>query len=460
MTEDATQLRRFVESGDEEAFRALVCRHFGLVYGAALRLTNRDAALAQDVAQSVFTDLARKAGLLRSDVVLAGWLYQATRFAAAKAVRSEQRRRAREKEAFAMQDRESEPSSPEWDRIGPVLDAAMGRLNAKDRHAVLLHYIEQKNFRSVGAALGISDDAAQKRVSRALDKLRSLLARGGVAVSGSALSTFLSAGTLPSMPASMPLAVAKSSLAASVAMGPPGWTTVFIHNLALVKVRLAMACLLFLLTGGVLTYLFYGAHPVNNGAFVPVDLSAHYNGGLDKSWTPAYGNNYLSDLGEGRKVLKRVPFEIHGVVQLQGAEWKRRGYDYPESIEGIRIGMEGRKIHLLHANSAFEDPMGTVVASLIVHYSDGNQTNFSIRQGIEVMDWWEWPRALKNHPTDTNTLVAWSGSNPAAEHQGARIRLFDTVFINPHPEKEIQSIDYVSGMAGSAPFMVAMTIEH
>ena len=104
MTEDAIELRRFVQARDEEAFRKLVCRHFDLMYGTALRVTNGDASLAEDVAQTVFTDLARKVRLLRGDNVLTGWLYQAARFAAAKAVRSEQRRRAREQEALTMHD--------------------------------------------------------------------------------------------------------------------------------------------------------------------------------------------------------------------------------------------------------------------------------------------------------------------------------------------------------------------
>lgn len=209
-----------------------------------------------------------------------------------------------------------------------------------------------------------------------------------------------------------------------------------------------------------MTYLVHSAHSVQAGAFTPVDLAAYYNGGLDKSWTPPYGNNYLTALGEGRHNLKQVPFEIHGVVQLEGGEWKQRGYNFPEAIEGIHVGVAGRRIHLLHANSAFDDPVGTVVANLVLHYSDGDETRFDIRQGVDVLDWWEWPHAPVKRPKDPNTVIAWTGVNPAAEHQGARIRLFDTTFLNPHPEKEIQSIDYTSAMAASAPFMVALTIEH
>src|ERR687892_640147 len=98
MTEDVQLLRRFAETGDEAAFRELVARHLDLVYSAALRQLNGDTHLAEDVAQTVFADLARKARTLRRGVVLSGWVYEAARFAAAKAVRSEERRRAREQE--------------------------------------------------------------------------------------------------------------------------------------------------------------------------------------------------------------------------------------------------------------------------------------------------------------------------------------------------------------------------
>src|SRR5689334_16527044 len=128
MTDDAVELRQFVETGDEEAFCKLVSRHFNLVYATALRLTNGDASLAEDVSQTVFTDLARKAAHLPGGIILPGWLYQATRFAGAKAVRGEQRRRAREREAYLMQELAAE-TSQEWERLRPVLDAAMGKLD-------------------------------------------------------------------------------------------------------------------------------------------------------------------------------------------------------------------------------------------------------------------------------------------------------------------------------------------
>jgi RNA polymerase sigma factor (sigma-70 family) len=457
MTDDAQQLSRFAREGDEAAFRELVVRHFDLAYSTALRQLNGDAQLAEDVAQSVFTDLARKARLLPRNVVLTGWLYEAACFAAAKAVRTEQRRRAREQEALAMLQFTREPE-PEWERLRPVLDAAMGKLSAKDRNAVLLHYFERKDFRAVGAALRVTDDAAQKRVSRALRKLRAILARSGVTASASSLAVLLSTAGVPSAPAGLALSVAKTSLGAAAA-APASVAMVLMETLASFRALLLGASILVLFLGGSIAHLVYARHPAEHRHFTTLDLSHSQNGDLQNSWTPAYGNNHLAALGQGKRIFKGVPFDIQGVIQLQGQEFKRRGYPLPESIIGIPVGSCARSLYVLHANSGTDDPVGTTVASLVLHYSDGQQTELAIRHGIHLLDWWDWPDAPVRATKDPNTAVAWTGRNPPAEHHGARIRLFETRFVNPEPEKQIQTIDYVSGMANSAPFMVALTID-
>src|ERR1700753_1860448 len=104
MTPDGELLRRFVDARSDEAFAELVQRHLNLVFTAALRQVNGDFHLARDVAQTVFTDLARKAPSLARRSSVTGWLYTGVHFAAAKAVRSEQRRRAHEQNASAMND--------------------------------------------------------------------------------------------------------------------------------------------------------------------------------------------------------------------------------------------------------------------------------------------------------------------------------------------------------------------
>src|SRR5580765_482104 len=130
MTPDGELLRRYAQSRSEESFGELVQRHLDLVYSAALRQVNGDTHLAQDVAQSVFADLARKAASLADRSALTGWLYTSTHFAAAKAVRTERRRQAREQEAHIMKELLYEPGPDlDWQQLRPVLDAAMHELD-------------------------------------------------------------------------------------------------------------------------------------------------------------------------------------------------------------------------------------------------------------------------------------------------------------------------------------------
>ncbi len=187
MTEDAPLLRRYLDDRSEEAFTELVRRHVDLVYFAALRRVGGDRHLADDVTQSVFTDLARKAPSLKNRTVLTGWLYTSTRFAAAQAVRTEQRRRTHEQEAHTMNEIHSTPE-PGWDQLRPIIDEVMDELNERDREAVLLRFFENLPLAEVGAKFSLSPDAARMRVDRALDKLRGLLAKRGIASTSVALA--------------------------------------------------------------------------------------------------------------------------------------------------------------------------------------------------------------------------------------------------------------------------------
>jgi RNA polymerase sigma factor (sigma-70 family) len=213
MTSDGELLRRYTETNSEDAFAELARRHLDLVYSAALRQVNGDAHLAQEVAQSVFADLARKAASLVGRQALAGWLYTGAHYAAAKAVRTEQRRHTREQEAHAMQELLHDPgSNPDWETLRPVLDTAMHELNEADREVILLRYFENRPHADIGEQFGLSENAARMRVERALEKLRTVLSRRGVTTTAVALSAAVSANAVAVGPAGLAATLSTAAL--------------------------------------------------------------------------------------------------------------------------------------------------------------------------------------------------------------------------------------------------------
>jgi RNA polymerase sigma factor (sigma-70 family) len=222
MLDDPELLRRYAEYKSEEAFAILVQRYLNLVYTAALRQVSGDTHLAQDIAQSVFQALATKAGSLAQHRALSGWLYTSTHFAAAKVLRDESRRRARERHASVMNDiSDDSAGETNWNQIQPVLDAAMHELNEGDREAVLLRYFEGRPLGEVGARIGVSENTARMRVERALEKLRALLAKRGITSTAAALAASLTAQSISAAPASVAASITGSVLATTAS----GFTT-------------------------------------------------------------------------------------------------------------------------------------------------------------------------------------------------------------------------------------------
>ena len=209
MMDDGQLLQQYKREGSESAFGELVRRHIDLVYSAALRVVNGDTHLAQDVTQRVFFDLARKPGSLPRGVVLAGWLHRHTCFRAATAVRTERRRTIREQTAIEMRVLDDNTELP-WAQIAPYLDECLNQLNSSDRDAIVLRFLKRQDFRAVGAALSISEDAAQKRVSRALEKLREVLSRRDLTLTAEAVTA---------APAALAAGVTAATLEATKATG-------------------------------------------------------------------------------------------------------------------------------------------------------------------------------------------------------------------------------------------------
>ena len=208
--DDLELLRQYAQERSEQAFAMLVGRYVNLVYSAALRQV-RHGPLAEEVTQAVFLILAQKAGALGPNVILAGWLLRTTRFAAANALRREERRTRYEQEFMANTFHASE-SGLAWERIAPLLDEALAGLGTKDRDAVALRFFEKKSFREIGLALGLSEDNAQKRVARALERLRAFFRRRGSEVAVAALASVLAANAVQAAPEPLSAAVVSAAM--------------------------------------------------------------------------------------------------------------------------------------------------------------------------------------------------------------------------------------------------------
>jgi RNA polymerase sigma factor (sigma-70 family) len=240
MNHDAELLRRYAEEHSESAFAELIQRNVDVVYSAALRVLHGDIHRAQDVTQQVFVEMARQARRLVKHPALVGWLYTTTRQMALRVVRTDQRRKTRERQATMM----NEPSNvaePDWDRMRPMIEEAMHELGEKDRVAVLMRFFQKKPLRDVGTVLGLNENAARMRVERALEKLRTHLARKGVVSTGALLASTLAGHAVMTAPPAFVSALAGASLTAAAATSS---SITFLEIIAMSKVKFSVIGLL------------------------------------------------------------------------------------------------------------------------------------------------------------------------------------------------------------------------
>ena len=214
--DDIALLREYDERDSEEAFTTLAARHVNKVYSVALRHTGNPHQ-AEEITQAVFVILARKSRRLGKRVILSGWLYQTARLTAKTFLRSEIRRTRREREAH-MQSVLNQSESETWLQIAPLLDDAMAGLNETDRHAVVLRFFDAKSMREVGAALGANEDAAKKRVNRALEKLQRFFLKRGITSTTAIIAGAISANSVQAAPVALAEYVAAVAMAKGAAV--------------------------------------------------------------------------------------------------------------------------------------------------------------------------------------------------------------------------------------------------
>ena len=334
MDDDARLLRRFVKDGSQEAFALLTKRHLGLVYAVCRRELDSNEA-AEDATQAVFLLLAQKAKTLRAGPSLAGWLFQTARFVA-RNVRTQAARRAHyEGKAAAMQ---TPPDDNDvWADLEPLLNQSLSALPARDREGVLLRFFQGLTFAEMGAVLGLSEEAARKRVGRAVDKMRRFFDREGVTLPSTVLPALLTARASPPVPPHLAASAAHISLGT-----PPAAALVLVQGVqrAMKIARLKLAAgAAALFVAGAATYAVVRADPTPPPTGEPISLDAPINAGLSGITAPgpkdAVRNVVLT--GKIRYADSKPAGGVEIDAQIQNQAMLARDEAAEESRKGIVI---------------------------------------------------------------------------------------------------------------------------
>lgn len=378
MNEDAELLRRYADDASAEAFAELVRRNLGLVYATALRHLG-NSHRAQEVAQSVFVDLACKAGALRSHPALVSWLYTSTHYAALKMLRAERRRLAREQEAQTMHDLLSSPPSPQWEKLRPMLDDVMHTLGERDREILLLRYFKGLPFADVARLLQLNEGTARMRVDRALDKMNQLLARRGIGSTAAALGAVLAETSAVTVPAGLAANITGATLTAVAAGGASSLGGMF---LLMSKLKFALASAL-VMTGLTTAVIELHAHRTlrDQLAAFPADDGQHLQQENDRLRasvaTHSKDNPALDELAKARARLAVLKARPDGVVDWELRMPRNLGRETPAAaMETLGWAIDRRDLDRVATFFSFEDDTPENRAAFMAQFTSVVQARY------------------------------------------------------------------------------------
>lgn len=253
--EDLRLLREYAQTRSEAAFARVVSRHIDMVYGVCLRQL-RHSQDAEDATQAVFLHLAHKASQLRDGTIVAAWLHHVARMESAQSIRKATIRRRHEM-AAASQAAGNRPPPPSGHHDHEI-DRALRRLRTTERAAVLLRFFRGQSFQEIAAELRISEEAARKRVGRAVEKLRALLRPSeGSVLSAAGVEAILHAGAHRA-PATLAAATVKAVAAHALPAVGASVTKGAIVTMAISKTNAALVGIAaVLLVGGTVAVNHY-----------------------------------------------------------------------------------------------------------------------------------------------------------------------------------------------------------